>query len=72
MEKNTAGNNKQLLYKYAGFGAQLSASLGLAVFAGWQVDKKINLRFPVATALFPLAILLLILFKVVKDTSSKK
>jgi hypothetical protein len=62
MEKKNAESNKQLLYKYAGFSTQLLVSLGLAVFAGWWIDKKINFRFPVAIWLFPLVVLLFILF----------
>lgn len=72
MERKNAQSNKQLLYKYAGFSTQLLISLGLAVFAGWWLDKKLHFYFPVAIWAFPLAVLLIILFKVVKETSSKK
>jgi hypothetical protein len=65
-------NNKQLLYKYAGFSAQLLVSLGLAVLAGQWLDKKLSLYFPIAIWAFPLAVLFIILYKVVKDTSPKK
>lgn len=72
MERKSIQSNKQLLYKYAGFSTQLLVSLGLAVFAGQWFDKKLHLPFPIAIWTFPLVVLLIILFKVVKETSSKK
>ena len=72
MERKNIQNNKQLLYKYAGFSTQLLVSIGLAVYAGFWMDKKINFHFAIAIWMFPLAVLLIILFKVVKDTSPKK
>ncbi len=60
------------LMQYAGFAAQLVAGLALGVLLGMWVDKKINIGFPVLIWLFPLVILIGMLIKVVKDTSTKK
>ncbi len=68
-EKNDPG--KKILLQYAGFATQLVVSLGLGVFIGFWVDKKISPAFPVFTWLLPLLILLVLFWKVIKDTSKK-
>jgi hypothetical protein len=60
------------LMQYAGLATQLLVSLGLAVWIGNGVDKKINFTIPIFIWLLPLLVLIAILVKVVKDTSSKK
>ena len=60
------------LMQYAGLATQLLVSLGLAVWIGNWVDKKISFTIPIFIWLLPLLVLIAILIKVVKDTSSKK
>lgn len=60
------------LMQYAGYAAQLAAGLILGVFLGMWIDKQTGLNFPIGIWLFPLVILIGMLIKVVKDTSSKK
>jgi membrane protein DedA with SNARE-associated domain len=62
---------KNALMQYAGFAAQLAVVLLLSVFGGMWLDKKINIGFPVFIWLVPLVVLILLLIKVVKDTSKK-
>jgi len=62
---------KNPLAQYAGFAVQLAAALILAVYAGMWLDKKIALEFPLLIWLLPLLVLIVMLIKVVKDTSKK-
>lgn len=69
-DEKKKGNNK-LLLQYAGFATQLLVSLGLGVFIGYWVDKKIAIAVPIFTWLLPLIILSVMFIKVIKDTSRK-
>lgn len=62
--------NHELL-KYAGLAAQLFATLGVAFFIGFKLDKKLHLRFPILTISLPLAALISLLYKVYLDSSKK-
>ena len=57
--------------KYAGLGMQIFVSLGLAVFAGYKIDKWINMRFPVFVWVLPLIVLFLMIFKLIRETSKR-
>ena len=57
--------------RYAGLGMQLFVSLGLAVFAGYKVDKWIGMKFPVLVWVLPLVVLFLIIYKLIKETSKR-
>jgi hypothetical protein len=65
-------SNSRFLMKYASLGMQLLVSLGLAVFLGLKADGWLKISFPLLGWLMPLLVLLVILYKVVKDTSPKK
>jgi hypothetical protein len=65
-------SNSRFLIKYASLGMQLLVSLGLAVFLGLKADGWLKISFPLLGWLMPLLVLLVILYKVVKDTSPKK
>jgi F0F1-type ATP synthase assembly protein I len=67
-----AEDNNKLLYQYAGFAMQLLAGLGLAAFIGWWIDKKIATSFHLLIWLLPLLVLLVMIWKVVRDTSKKR
>ncbi len=64
-------DGRKLLLQYAGFATQLLVGLGLGVFIGHWIDKKISIPIPVFTWLLPLLILLVMFWKVMKDTSKK-
>ena len=57
--------------RYAGLGMQLFVSLGLAVFAGYKVDKWIGMKFPVFVWVLPLVVLFLIIYRLIKETSKR-
>ena len=58
--------------RYAGLGAQLLVSLGIAVFAGYKVDRWIHTRIPLLVWLLPFAVLCALIYKLIKDTSRRK
>ena len=65
-------NNRQLLMTYLGFAFQMVALLALAIWAGLWLDKSLHLSVPVAVFLLPLVVIIVVLVKVIKDTSGNK
>ena len=57
--------------RYAGLGAQIFVSLGLAVFAGYKADKWLNISLPLLVWLLPFLVLCLMIYKLIRDTSKK-
>ena len=60
------------LMKYAGLGMQLLVSLGLAVFAGYKIDRWLKIPLPLLVWLLPLIVLIGMIYKLIKETSGKK
>jgi len=60
------------LIRYAGLGSQILVSLGIAVFAGYKIDKWLKLPLPLLVWLLPLIVLIAIIYKLIKETSGKK
>lgn len=71
-KKDKQQDNSYLLLRYASLGGQLIISLGLAAFAGIKADKWLKISFPLLGWLLPLLVLIIILYKIVKDTAPKK
>jgi uncharacterized membrane protein len=69
--KNQKPSYNNDLLRYAGLGMQLFVSLGIAVFAGYKADQWLRLPFPLLVWLVPLAVLCVMIFKLVKETSKK-
>jgi uncharacterized membrane protein len=67
-KQNNAGRD---LMRYAGLGAQILVSLGLAVFAGYHVDKWLNVPFPLLVWVLPLLVVSMMIYKLIKETSNK-
>jgi hypothetical protein len=65
----TPKNNKQTLLQYAGLSTQLLVLIGVAVFAGIKCDAWLHFSTPFATWLLPLLAILVVMIKIVKDTS---
>jgi hypothetical protein len=59
------------LMRYAGLGSQILVSLGIAVFAGYKIDKWLKIPLPLLVWLLPLVVLIGITYKLIKDTSGK-
>jgi hypothetical protein len=64
--------NTSPLLRYAGLGAQIFAALGIAVFAGYKLDKWINISVPLLVWILPLLVLTGMIYQVVKDTGKRK
>jgi hypothetical protein len=59
------------LMRYAGLGSQILVSLGIAVFAGYKIDRWLKIPLPLLVWLLPLVVLIGITYKLIKDTSGK-
>lgn len=70
MQKQT--NSGRDVMRYAGLGAQILVSLGLAVFAGYHADRWLDISFPLMVWLLPLAVVSVMIYKLIKETSKKK
>ena len=64
-------NSGQDVMRYAGLGAQILVSLGLAVFAGYHGDKWLKLSFPLLVWVLPLLVVSMMIYKLIKETSNK-
>ncbi|MFC4263877.1 AtpZ/AtpI family protein [Ferruginibacter yonginensis] len=64
-------NNNQLLWQYAGFATQLILTLGLAIYGGMKLDKWLQLTTPIATWVLPLLVIIIFIYKAIKDTATK-
>ena len=64
-------DNSRLLLQYAGLGAQLLVSLGLAVFVGLKLDQRFRFSIPVLVWVLPLLVLIAMVVKAIRDTSRK-
>ena len=62
-------SNKNLLIQYAALALQLLLGLGLMVYGGIWIDKKIALLFPLFVWLLPLFLIVAMIIKVIKDTT---
>ncbi len=65
-------SDNSLLLKYAGFATQFLIAIGLGVFIGLKTDKWLHVKTPVTTWVFPLLIITILIYKVIKDTSLPK
>jgi Mn2+/Fe2+ NRAMP family transporter len=65
-------SNQRDLWRYAGLGMQIFASLGIAVFIGYKVDKWLNTSIPLLVWIIPFAVLCLMMYKLIKETSKDK
>jgi hypothetical protein len=71
MSKQQKQTSTSDLARYAGLGAQIFVSLGLAVFAGYKVDRWMKLSIPVLVWLLPFAVLCMMIYKLIRETSKK-
>jgi hypothetical protein len=57
--------------RYAGLGAQILVSLGVAVFAGYHADRWVGTPFPIFVWVLPLLVVSLMIYQLIKETSKK-
>ncbi len=65
-------NNNSDIMRYAGLGAQIFVSLGIAVFAGYKADKWLHFYFPFLVWMLPVIVLCVMIYKLIKDTSKNR
>jgi len=58
--------------RYAGLAMQLFASLCIAIFIGLKADKWLKLSFPLLLWLLPLLVIVGLIIKIIKETSSNR
>lgn len=59
------------LLKYAGMATQIIATLGVAFFIGYKIDRKIGWRMPWLMLLLPLLALIGLFWNIYRDTKKK-
>lgn len=69
-QKQNKGNSD--LLKYAGLGTQLFVAIGLAVFAGMKADKWLSFKTPLLVWILPLAVIVVMIYQIIKETSKTK
>jgi len=57
--------------KYAGMASEMLAMLGIAVFAGYGLDRWCGWRWPIFLIIFPLLALAVFLWRLIKATGKK-
>ncbi len=62
--------NSELL-KYAGMGMQFLVAIAIGIFIGVKSDKWLHISFPLLVWLFPLLIIIGLIIKIIKETSTK-
>lgn len=58
--------------RYAGLATQFFVGLGIAVFAGYKIDKWMSTPIPLLVWVLPFVVLVMMIYKLVKDTSKRK
>jgi len=58
------------LFRYAGLGTQMLASIGIAVFVGLKADQWLN-TLPLFSCVLPLLVLFAMFYKLMRQTGNK-
>jgi hypothetical protein len=72
MKSSPPPDNRRDLLRYAGLSTEVFASVGLAVFIGIKTDKWVHLSFPVFSCALPLIVIVVLIVKLVKETSKRQ
>lgn len=67
-----SNGKNDLLWKYLGFATQCFMVIAAGLFAGLKLDKWLKFSTPIAVWVLPLLLIIVMIVKVVKDTSAKK
>ncbi|MEO7445316.1 MAG: hypothetical protein ABIT96_09240 [Ferruginibacter sp.] len=65
-------NDNRLLWRYAGLAMQFLVGIALTLFAGYKLDEVAGYSMPLAVWALPLLFIVFIIYKIIKDTQSKK
>ncbi|MBY0346880.1 MAG: hypothetical protein GTN67_13105 [Hydrotalea flava] len=64
-------DNKKLLLQYATLTGELIIAIAISVYSGWWMDVKFSFAIPLLVWLLPLIVIIVLIIKVIKDTSRK-
>lgn len=70
-DRGGSGYRRELL-RYAGLSSEVFVSVGLSLFIGIKADKWIALSFPIFSWALPLLVIVVLIIKLVKETSRNK
>jgi hypothetical protein len=65
-------DSRKELLRYTGLSAEVCASVGLSVFIGIKADKWLHVSFPIFAWLLPLLVIVVLIIKLVKESSKRK
>jgi membrane associated rhomboid family serine protease len=71
-DKSPPPDRRRELLRYAGLSTEVFASVGLSVFLGIKADKWFHVPFPILAWLLPLLVIVVLIIKLVKETSKRK
>ena len=69
--RDDPGGNRRELYRYASLSGQVAASVGVSIFLGVKADKWVHPSFPIFSWALPLLVIVLLIVKLVKESSGK-
>ena len=72
MPNQKQNKSRNDLMRYAGLGGQIFFSLGIAVFIGYKADSWLHTPLPLLVWILPLAVLCIMIYKLIKETSKQK
>ena len=65
-----SGGRRELL-RYAGLSSQVAGSIAIAVLVGIKADKWLKVSFPILSWCLPLLVIVVLIIKLIKDSSGK-
>jgi hypothetical protein len=71
MPKSPQDNRKELL-QYAGWSAEVCASVGLSIFIGIKLDKWLGVSAPVFAWALPLLVIVALIVKLIKLSGKRR
>jgi hypothetical protein len=69
--KGNDAERRAELYHYASLSGQVAASVGISIFFGVKADKWLHVVFPIFSWALPLLVIVLLIVKLVKESSGK-
>ena len=67
MPQSNHNESNRNMMRYAGMATQWMVMLGIAVWAGLEIDERTGWRFPLFTVLLPLIAIFVSLWKLIKS-----
>ena len=67
-----SNNNNNDLRRYAGLASQILASVGIAVWAGILLDRRVKLSFPLFSCALPLLVIAGLIITLLKQGGRKR